>query len=140
VPTAEGTDPGRGLGVVRLLADPFNAASAYADDAGETARTKLSFPRPTWELPGTFRTPSLRNVALTAPYMHEGQIATLEEVVSFYADLADAVPPGRHDERILQPLHLDERSRADLVAFLHALTDERVPAELLRAPDAPSVP
>jgi cytochrome c peroxidase len=140
VPTAEGTDPGRGLGIVRLLADPFNGASAYADDAGETARTKLSFPRPTWELPGSFRTPSLRNVELTAPYMHEGQIATLEEVVSFYSSLEDAVPAGRHDERILRPLHLDERSRADLVAFLRALTDGELTAELLRAPDAPSMP
>jgi cytochrome c peroxidase len=140
VPTGEGTDPGRALGILGLKQDPFNGASVYADDGGLTARTKLSFPQTTWELPGAFRTPSLRNVAVSAPYMHEGQIATLEEVVAFYSSLEGAAPPGMHDERILQPLQLDAQEQADLVAFLRALTDESLPAELLRAPETPWLP
>ncbi|MHC5211367.1 MAG: cytochrome-c peroxidase [Planctomycetota bacterium] len=140
VPTGEGTDPGRALGILGLLEDPFNGASVHADDGGETARTKLSFPQVGWELPGSFRTPSLRNVEVTAPYMHEGQIATLEEVVAFYSSLEGAAPPGKHDERILEPLHLDASQQSDLLAFLRALTDERLPDELARAPETAFLP
>ncbi len=72
-----------------------------------------------------YLTPSLRNVALTAPYMHDGSIATLEEVVAFYA--RGGVPnPGL--DPLLRPVVLDARERADLVAFLEALTGDGVPA------------
>jgi len=137
VPTGEGVDPGRPLGVMRLLEDPFNSRSRFADDGGASGRTKLSLTRPEWELPGRFKTPTLRNVATTAPYMHEGQIATLEEVVGFYATLEDAAPPGPHPEKLLVPLGLTEREKADLVAFLESLTDESLPASLRRAPRTP---
>ncbi|MGK0188529.1 MAG: cytochrome c peroxidase [Verrucomicrobiales bacterium] len=63
-----------------------------------------------------YRTPSLRNVALTAPYMHDGSIATLREVVEFY-NRAE----GRGE---LQPLQLNEAEVTALVAFLEALTSE----------------
>src|SRR5690606_16918635 len=62
VPTGEGVDPGRALGVLRLLDDPFNTRSPHADDGGEAGRTKLSLPRGKWHLPGEFKTPTLRNV------------------------------------------------------------------------------
>jgi cytochrome c peroxidase len=140
VPTEEGTDPGRGLGIARLLEDPFNGLSPYADDGGEIARTKLSFPRGGWEIPGIFKTPTLRNVARTAPYMHEGQIATLQEVVAFYSSLDGAVPPGRHDEGIIMPLGLTDAEQADLLAFLEALTDEELPDELKGPPETPWMP
>ena len=140
VPTGEGDDPGRGLGVMRLKDDPFNGASVFADDGGERARSKLSFPRGGWELPGSFKTPSLRNVAGTAPYMHEGQIATLEEVVEFYSTLENAAKPGLHDEKILRPLQLSDGEKADLMAFLISLTDEELPVELLAAPETPYMP
>ena len=67
---------------------------------------------------GAFLTPSLRNVAMTAPYMHDGSIRALEDVVAFY-DRGGA--PGRR-RRELRPLGLSARERADLVAFLNALT------------------
>ncbi|RKY22323.1 MAG: hypothetical protein DRQ55_01415 [Planctomycetota bacterium] len=140
VPTGEGVDPGRALGIVRLLEDPFNGSSEHADDGGLLARTKLSFPRVGWELPGVFKTPSLRNVAVTAPYMHEGQLATLEQVIAFYSSLEGAAPPGMHDEKILQPLHLSAGEQADLLAFLRALTDEQLPQELTVAPATPYLP
>ena len=66
-----------------------------------------------------FKTPSLRNVALTAPYMHAGQFATLEEVVDHYAR-APEVPFPEHTD--IQPAPFDERDRAHLVAFLATLT------------------
>lgn len=66
-----------------------------------------------------FRTPTLRNVALTAPYMHDGSLATLEDVVRHY-DLGGGADPAK-DQR-LKPLGLSETERADLIAFLKNLT------------------
>jgi len=77
---------------------------------------------------GRFATPSLRNVALTAPYMHDGRFSTLEEVVRFY-DGGGGPAPGK-DPR-LHPLGLSEREIRDLVAFLESLTGDDV-AELVR--------
>ncbi len=87
-----------------------------------------------------FKVPSLRNVALTAPYMHNGHFATLEEVVKFYADGGGRAlpnPPDDIDDKIGKFPTTDQEI-ADLVAFLHALTDtslmpappERVPSGL----------
>ena len=72
-----------------------------------------------------FRTPALRNVALTAPYMHDGSLATLEAVVDFYVEGGRENP---HLSPLIHPLDLDETERADLVAFLHALTSPALPA------------
>lgn len=69
---------------------------------------------------GKFRVPTLRNVALTAPYMHDGSLATLQDVISHYA--RGGRMTGRQDSRI-RPLLLAQAERADLVAFLESLTD-----------------
>ena len=69
---------------------------------------------------GKFRVPTLRNVALTAPYMHDGSLASLEEVLDHYARGGHFSP--RRDSRI-RPLLLTAAERSDLVAFLGALTD-----------------
>lgn len=70
---------------------------------------------------GKFKTPTLRNVAVTAPYMHDGSLPTLEAVVEQY----DAGGRG-HDntDPLIKPLGLGDQDKADLVAFLKALTDE----------------
>ncbi|MFN8121594.1 MAG: di-heme enzyme [Thermoleophilia bacterium] len=83
---------------------------------------------------GAFRAQSLRNVAVTAPYMHDGSLATLEEVVQFYADGGRNVTSGPFagDGR-LSPFRSDltvgidltDQEKADLVAFLKTLTDRR---------------
>jgi cytochrome c peroxidase len=70
---------------------------------------------------GAFRTPSLRNVAATGPYMHDGSLRTLEEVVGFY-DAGGR--PNPNQDQILRPLNLSDRERDALVAFLHSLTDQ----------------
>ena len=70
-----------------------------------------------------YRTPSLRNVALTAPYMHDGSLATLADVVAFYD--AGGVANELLDPR-LQPLGLSEEERRDLVAFLESLTGDGI--------------
>lgn len=74
---------------------------------------------------GAFKTPGLRNVALTAPYMHHGRYKTLEEVIDFYnkgggqgigLDVPNQTLPG-------EPLHLNTYEKKAIVAFLHTLTD-----------------
>jgi len=73
---------------------------------------------------GKFRTPSLRNIALTAPYMHDGRFATLDRVVDFYAKGAGKNPNLDPD---LQPFELTVQEKADLIAFLTALTGDLPP-------------
>ena len=79
---------------------------------------------------GAFRTPTLRNVELHAPYMHNGRFATLEEVVEFYDRGGDFDAPNI-DHGVIRPLNLTSQEKADLVAFMkRPLTDPRVAAEL----------
>lgn len=80
---------------------------------------------------GRFRTPSLRNIALTAPYMHDGRFATLDQVVDFYAGGGRKNPNLDPD---IRPFALTADQKADLVAFLNALTGD------LPAAQAPVLP
>jgi len=87
---------------------------------------------------GAFKVPSLRNVELTGPYMHNGSMATLEEVVEFYDRGGNFTSQGK-DAQFLFSSGMSAQTKADLVAFLKALTDDRVRWE--RAPfDHPSLP
>lgn len=82
-----------------------------------------------------FRTPGLRNVALSAPYMHNGVFMTLEEVIEFYAKgggPAFGVDVAPHE--FIRGFTLTEQQKSDLVQFLYALTDE--PDDLMAIPDA----
>ena len=69
---------------------------------------------------GLFRTPSLRNIDLTAPYMHDGRLQTLAEVVDHYNSGGHYAPNRSPNVR---PLGLNAEQKAALVAFLHTLTD-----------------
>jgi len=70
---------------------------------------------------GKFKVPSLRNVAVTAPYMHDGSVATLEGVVARYSKGGEGHP---NTDPTIHPLDLTAQEQADLVAFLRSLTDE----------------
>ena len=75
---------------------------------------------------GRFRVPSLRNAAITAPYMHDGSIATLSEVIDFYAAggrATGALNPLKSP--LLKGFVLSESEKHDLLAFLHSLTDKQ---------------
>jgi len=69
---------------------------------------------------GRFRVPTLRNIALTAPYMHDGRFATLEEVMDHYADGGH---PAQNVDVAIPMIDLDEEEKAAIIAFLHTLTD-----------------
>lgn len=77
---------------------------------------------------GKFKVPGLRNVALTAPYMHNGMFQTLEEVIDYYSNPYDFVQnPINMDTLMLKPIHFTKQEKEDLVNFLHALTDDEIP-------------
>jgi len=89
----------------------------------------------TREFLGAFRTPTLRNIARTAPYMHAGQLSSLTDVVRFYNDRpGHAAPPGVHlkiDWRMaLRRPVLSEQDIQDVVAFMLTLTDETMAPEV----------
>ncbi len=109
-------DVGRVDGVRQALADPFNCRGAYSD-AEHSSCPELDFVMQGPELLGAFRTPSLRNLTGTEPFMHKGQLETLEDVLEHYNE-APAAMIG-HSE--LEPLGLGRRERADLEAFLETL-------------------
>lgn len=87
-------------------------------DLGRYAHTKAEADR------GAFRTPTLRNIARTAPYMHDGSLKTLREVVDFYVG-GGSSNPYRDPE--IKELELNEQERNDLVAFMQALTGDIPP-------------
>ena len=80
---------------------------------------------------GKFKPPSLRNIAVTAPYMHDGSIATLEEVVEHYARGGRPLESGDGKENpnkssFIKGFFINEQEKADLIAFLRALTDDKL--------------
>jgi cytochrome c peroxidase len=113
-------DSGRYEGIKRLRADPFNLLGPYNDDASGASATKTRHVESRANF-GQFKTPSLRNVALTAPYMHDGRLATVRDVVRHYS-LLDMERIHPHGEQLLRPLRLSEAEIDDLVAFLETLT------------------
>lgn len=114
---AELPDRGRSAGVREVQADPFNCKGAFSDDPGKDC-PELRFARTGPELLGAFRTPSLRNLKGTAPFMHQGQLATLEDVIEHY-DRAPLAMIGHNEAR---PLSLSRRERAQLLSFLETLS------------------
>lgn len=113
-------DPGRYGGVKKLRASRYNLLGPFNDDP---ARTTAGFTKHVRLIPrlwGEFRVPSLRNVAKTAPYMHDGSKATLTDVVKHYSEI-DEERLHQDGEKLLKPLNLSEREIADLVAFLRTL-------------------
>ena len=70
---------------------------------------------------GLFKVPSLRNVAITAPYMHDGRFETLDEVVRHYESGGENPP---NQDPAIRPFSLSDAERTALIAFLHSLTDD----------------
>jgi len=125
-------DAGRAGAIDALKMAEFSAGSTHSDDP-ESMRAVISKHiakrREDW---GAFRTPSLRNVSKTPPYMHAGQLATLEDVLEHYSTLENFVSADHHRETILEPLQLSEQQKIDVLAFLESLTAPLPDASLLR--------
>jgi cytochrome c peroxidase len=111
-------DSGRAAGALAVMADEFNCLGKYSDAKPEQC-TELRFAVTGGpELVRAFKTPSLRNVTARAPFMHAGQIATIDEVVEHYNRAAPA-PFGKTE---LRRLRLTRRQRRQISAYLGTLT------------------
>lgn len=115
-------DPGRFTGIKRLENDPFSLAGNFngTNNKAEILKTtsvksgQLNF--------GQWRTPSLRNLKQTAPYMHDGSLQTLRDVIDYYAEI-DPARLHSKGEAILKSIKWSEREREDLVKFLETLSE-----------------
>jgi cytochrome c peroxidase len=122
-------DRGRAAAVAKVQADPFNCLGPFSDARPEQCSELRFIVADDPALEGAFKTPSLRNVALRPPYMHAGQLATLEQVVNHYTQSPAAVlghselargNGDSHAER--KPIRLSKEEARDLVAFLATLS------------------
>ncbi len=114
-------DPGRHAGIRSLAASRYNLLGSFNDDPNRATATSTRHVALEHRNFGEFRVPGLRNVARTAPYMHNGSLATLRDVVRHYSNL-DEDRLHADGERILKPLGLDKYDVDSLVAFLETLS------------------
>jgi cytochrome c peroxidase len=123
-----GLDSGRLGGIQNLKKSEWSSIGQFSnqDNSSLTKNLKES-PLTTW---GSFKTPSLRNVSLTAPYMHDGRFNTLKEVIDHYSELSVAGPENRYGESIIKPLRLTEYEKMCLISFLLTLEDNKIGEEL----------
>src|SRR5262249_40897437 len=118
------SDPGRYMGVELLVRNDFHPTGPYSDAPKKLSSKYIGSLTQTPEMWGQFKTPTLRNVARTSPYMHQGQFGTLREVLEYYSTLKDAALADHHQEHVLMPLNLSDSEIQDIIAFLESLTDE----------------
>jgi cytochrome c peroxidase len=122
-------DPGRAAGIPQVLEHEFNCFSPYSD-AREPQCLELRFIKKEGEeLPGAFKVPTLRNVAETAPYMHDGELGTLDEVLRHYSEPSYGIG---HLE--LSPMNFTNEEIRQLGAFLKTLTSQLEDRQWLTPP------
>lgn len=125
-------DQGRVKGVLAVQLDPFNCLGAYAD-ASDNDCAELRFVRTGPELIGAIRTPSLRNLEDTEPFMHKGQLKTIAEVLDHY----NRAPMAMIGHNEAKPLGFSARELQQLESFLGSLAaPPATPGQWLQPPIA----
>lgn len=126
-------DEGRAGGIDAVVEDLFNCAGPFSDHPNKDACAVVELEAREGDL-GAFKTPSLRSVSQTGPYMHTGMISTLDDVMDYYAQ--GGHPDGfvGEPDPLFVPFEMTERERAALVAFMKALDGEALDPSLLEAP------
>lgn len=144
-----GVDWGRYEGIKKLRASRFNLLGVYNDDPARAPGTSTRYVALIPQAFGQFKVPSLRNVARTAPYMHNGHLATLADVVRHYSEIDTTllhvappffdplVPAAIPADTLLKPLKLSPIEISYVVAFLETLTDTESAAHRKREAPAP---
>jgi len=125
-PGVPASDDGRFKDVPGLVNSPMNVNSVFSDKTDTGWLDGLTATPPD-TAKGSFRTPSLRGVAQSAPYMHSGQLATLSAVIDFYA-VGGSLETG---DPMVAPFAITPQEKADLIAFLGTLTGKPVDTALL---------
>jgi cytochrome c peroxidase len=141
--TDDGAFAGFGANGIKGRATAFSGIAAKTSDDTAAGAAKIAAfldangnfaggaSAPPDTLKGQFRTPGLRNVAQSAPYMHSGQLATLADVIEFYSRGGDSTGFSGTKDPLMLVVDLTAEEKADLVAFLESLTGEPVPSELV---------
>lgn len=111
-------DFGRVNGIKEAIADPFRCDGPYSDAKPDECAEERFVKVKGRELAGAFKVPTLRNVAETAPYMHDGRFASLHDVLEHYRE----APLGRLGHQELNPLDLTPQQINQLIDFLGTLT------------------
>lgn len=114
-------DPGRYTGIQRVRKDRYNLLGEFNGAGLESTKRKTRTVTLGQMNFGQWRTPSLRNLRQTAPYMHDGSLATLRDVVDAYVNI-DPQRLHSQGESILKPLDFDDAEKEDLVSFLESLS------------------
>ena len=114
-------DNGRASAIPKALADPFNCRGAFNDAVARRCDELDFVASGSADVLGAFKVPSLRGVALRPPYMHAGQLRSLEAVIRHY----ERASPARVGRTQLRPLTLDDEERRGLIAFLTTLNPAR---------------
>ncbi len=139
--SGEAPDAGREVGIRGVRTDPFNGVGVFSDaPAKRTVRERLAFLPAPESQSGAFKTPTLREVARTAPYMHDGRFTNLGQVVSFYA--GEATPGvgtkvGQRERTLDLVPRLTQAQQLDLIEFLRTLSSPALPRVLTRPPALP---
>jgi cytochrome c peroxidase len=121
--TLNGVDNGRSGGIENVKTSLFSLLGQYNDAPQSGNADKTRFLRRRHDSFGQFRIPGLRSVAKTAPYMHNGSLKTLQDVVEHYSHI-DLDRLHTDGQSILKPLNLNETEIDDLVSFLESLNDD----------------
>ena len=113
-------DAGRAKGITQVQHDMFNCMGDYSDAEPKECSELRFMDTNQDKYRQAFKTPTLRNVAVRPPYMHAGQIKTLEEVIDFYAKESETNPELTHAD-------LTEEEKDALIAFMESLTSDVTP-------------
>lgn len=134
---AQASDLGRYSGIQKVRTDALNGLGAFSDlrDPEDPWGDKLRYLELQETNRGEFRTPSLREVARTGPYFHDGRFSALEQVVAYYS--APQEPAVGRREDTIQPLAFEAEEITQLVAFLKSLDSGPPAARLTRQPAGP---
>jgi cytochrome c peroxidase len=114
-------DPGRHGGIQKVNASPFNLLSRWNDDPARSTATSTRHVEPEQRNFGEFKVPTLRNAVLNAPYMHDGSMATLRDVIRHYSEL-NVERLHADGQQILKPLRLTADETNDLLVFLESVS------------------
>ena len=112
---------GRAIGILKAQNYPFNCLQS--GDDRDTCEELPYIDSNNLDLVGATKTPTLRNIAETAPYFHDGRAQTLENVILHYAQMPERVAIG-HQEETLKNIALTKKERENLVQFLKSLTSK----------------
>jgi cytochrome c peroxidase len=110
-------------GIRRLKESPYSLLGRFNDDRSGVRATGTKHVEAQHRNFGEWRVPGLRNVARTAPYMHNGSLATLRDVAAYYSNVNEDRLHA-DGEKILRPLRLSDEELSDLVAFLESLSSK----------------